>query len=91
MAGAPAEREFYRRLAYIGGLMVVGAEAIRGAERERVEAAYRAAGSLEFGAARLEELRASLRPLLAQREAQWRAEEAAGRLPDRSQFDPEFF
>jgi hypothetical protein len=87
----PAERARNFRREIIGALMTIGAEALLAAERERIEAAHRAGGSLEFSADRLAELRASLRPLLAQRETAWRAEEAAGRGVDRSQFDPECF
>jgi len=91
VGSVPSERAHYRELGNRGALMVAAGEAIRAAERQRVEAAYRASGAVEFDAARLEELRASLRPLLALREQGWRAEEAAGRGADRSQFDPEFF
>ena len=87
----PAERARNFRRSVIGALVAIGADQIAANERQRVEAAHRAGGGIEFNAEQIAELRASLRPLLAQRETLWRAEEQAGRGVDRSQFDPECF
>lgn len=92
VGSVPSERQHFQQMSYRGGLMVGAGEAILAAERQRIEAAYQAAGSVEFDATRLAELQRERRRLLAQREMQWRSEEAAGQVVDRATaFDVECF
>jgi hypothetical protein len=87
IGAAPGEREHYRWLAMRGALMLIGQDVILGAERQRLEAS----SGISYDPERLAALRAELRPLLAQREQQWREAEQSEQFPDRSGFDPELY
>ena len=81
MGTLPQEREHYRHLATVGAMMTIGKVALLQAERERVTAAFQAAGgrgmSRDAKAEHLAELSARRRVLMARREIEFRAQEAS--------------
>lgn len=91
----PAERLRNFQRSVVGALMVVGGDQLIGAERSRIEAAYRASGGTDLSpeerAVRLNELQREWRMLAAERERLWRATEASGQSVDRGAFDVEMF
>src|SRR5215472_7716616 len=82
MGTLPQEREHYRHLATVGAMMTIGKATLLQAERERVTAAFQAAGgrgmSPDEKSQRLVALKQRRRQCLARHELELRRQEANG-------------